>query len=572
VKCDETHPRCKNCTRVERDCEYPSPKTAKAYQRPRTLSARTDSLSARTDSLPSIDNTLNLPEPLPGGLTSTNSTDATQPWAPFPADVLPEDSFFLDDSLFSFENGLTPSFGPVEWYDLLAEDAISNMQGQQPSNRWNFDLASLSRRQTPRQSVAPETLPDDVEGQQLDGEAQLQLWTTEARIELKEEELVLFEHYINVVAPILDLFDPLRHFATTVPHLALRNVGLLKSILAVGARHMTLVQHQVPDDSESPLSTRSISNASKFAEQYYFETLQYLSQNLLYQTYTTSRELHVTALLISTYEMFGTAGVSNHSAWDRHLRGTFWIQRACDISGESPDSLKRAVWFAWLRQDIWAAFRTGRPALTIHQPTKAIRDLTPDELTTRIIYLTAKCVQYAAAPKHGDIPGYIDAGTTLTRMLDAWNRCLPPSYEPIAVQHTPTPTPTQTSSPPSSSTIAPIWIHPPAHAAAVQMYHFSRIILVLNQPSTGGLGAYQTRVRTLRESTAVICGIAVAAQARNLPSAFVSFQAVYAAALCADTQDRQAEIVAVLRGVLDVGGFPSRAILADLVAVWEVGT
>ena len=558
MKCDETHPRCRNCTRVERDCEYPSPKTTQPSQRPRTL-------SARTESIPSIDTTLSLPEPLPSGLASADPTDAAQSWALFSTDTLPEDSFFLDDNLFSFEDGLTPSFGPFEWYDLLAEDAISNMQGQQPSKRWNFDLASLSRRQTPRQSVAPDALPGDEERQPLDSDAQLQLWMTEASIELKEEELVLFEHYINVVAPILDLFDPLCHFASVVPHLALRNVGLLKAILAVGARHMTLDQHAGPDDPSSPLSTRSVSSASRFAEQYYFETLQYLSQNLLYQTYSTSRELHVTALLISTYEMFGTAGVSNHSAWDRHLRGTFWIQRACDISGESTDSLKRAVWFAWLRQDIWAAFRTGRPTLTIHQPTKAIRDLTHDELTTRIIYLTAKCVQYAAAPKQGDIPGYIDAGATLMRMLDAWNRCLPPSYQPITIHRRSSPTPN------TASPIPPLWIHPPSHAAAVQMYHFSRILLVLNQPSTGGLSAYQTRVRTLRESTAVICGIAVAAQARTLPSAFVSFQAVYAAAMCADTQERQAEIVGVLEGVLGVGGFPSRAILKDLVAVWEVG-
>lgn len=73
-------------------------------------------------------------------------------------------------------------------------------------------------------------------------------------------------------------------------------------------------------------------------------------------------------------------------------RGAFWIQRNSNTSGESNDSLKRAVWFSWLRQDIWAAFRTGRPALTIHQPTKSMSDLTTEELTTRIIYITAKCV------------------------------------------------------------------------------------------------------------------------------------------------------------------------------------
>jgi hypothetical protein len=220
-------------------------------------------------------------------------------------------------------------------------------------------------------------------------------------LELKEDELVFFEHYIGVVAPILDLFDPLTHFASVVPHLALHNVGLLRSILAVGARHLTLVQpHTDPNEAVlhvlpgTPASVHSLApSAAKFAEQYYFETLQYLSQNLLYQTYTGSHEILVTAIMISTYEMFGTAENSDHSAWDRHLRGAFWIQRNSNTSGESNDSLRRAVWFSWLRQDIWAAFRTGRPALTIHQPTKLMSDLTTEELTTRVIYITAKCVR-----------------------------------------------------------------------------------------------------------------------------------------------------------------------------------
>ena len=211
----------------------------------------------------------------------------------------------------------------------MAQDAIETMQDHSPGNRWNFDYSSLSRRQTPRQSVAPDAEPgeddDPATGTQ---NLTLQPWNSDAQIELKEEELIFFEQYINVIAPILDLFDPLSHFATVVPHLALRNVGLLKSILAVGARHLTLGQTQPeskdPALSISPGTPTSIgsatSNAAKFAEQYYLETLQYLSQNLLYQSYTGSHEILVTVIMISTYEMFGTAVNSDHSAWDRHLR------------------------------------------------------------------------------------------------------------------------------------------------------------------------------------------------------------------------------------------------------------
>jgi hypothetical protein len=40
------------------------------------------------------------------------------------------------------------------------------------------------------------------------------------------------------------------------------------------------------------------------------------------------------------------------------------------------------------------------------------------------------------------------------------------------------------------------------------------------------------------------------------------------AALCAETQDRQGEILEILRNVLNLSKFPSISILDDLVNVW----
>jgi hypothetical protein len=469
------------------------------------------------------------------------------------------------------------------------------MQGQSQSRHWDFDIASLSRRQTPQQSVAlgaGDSLFANVNIQSITLPAQP--WNTETKIELKSEEKIYFAHYVTVVAPILDLFDSEEHFANVVPHLALRNVGLLKSILAVGACHMALYQDQNNGNEPTPYihsgTPASSSGAStttrKVAQQFYYETLHYISQNLVYQSYTSSHEILTTGIMISTYEMFGTVGNPDHSNWDRHLRGAFWIQRNSGTSGESANGLQRAVWWAWLRQDIWAAFWTGRPALTIHQPRTPMAELTSEGLATRIIYIAAKCVQFAATPKQGDIAGYIEAGETLLRILDAWKQLLPPSFEPIPIASAP-----QVTSPSSllgANQIHPIWIHPPAHAAAIQIYHFARIIVLLNQPSTGGLNTYQTRFKLLHESTSTICGIAIAEQSQNMPSAFVSFQAIYAgkytatcrrwshinvtlAALCAETKERQEEILKILRRVLSISRFPSISMLDDLVNVWNGG-
>jgi hypothetical protein len=226
-----------------------------------------------------------------------------------PVNTLLDDNFFLNDNLFAFDDSLTPNLGPVEWYDLLAEDAINSMQGQ--SSRWDFDITTLSRRQSPRQSVAPETVGTSFDGLEAQPLPVLHKhWNTESALELTQDEAVYYRHFIDVVAPVLDLFDHERHFANIVPHLALRNVGLLKSILAVGACHMTIVHHPselgeaasfLPGTPASGASATT--NTRRIAGQYYYETLQYLSQHLLYQAYTTSHELLSTAVMISIYEV-----------------------------------------------------------------------------------------------------------------------------------------------------------------------------------------------------------------------------------------------------------------------------
>jgi hypothetical protein len=323
VKCDEQRPGCSACRRLAKECIYAEEPTTP--RRPRALSARESSDNTTAIAVASVlppDGTVppELPTVPANEFHDASVIGSSQTWLPFPvgqpgvsSDVLPDDQLLLDDSLFTFGDALTPSFGPFEWYDLLAEDAINSMQNQTHNNRWNFDIASLSRRQSPRQSptLGPARGAFDHPGTQVDVPVIHKHWNTESNIELSPEELVYFEHFIGVVAPILDLFDPEKHFANVVPHLALRNVGLLKSLLAVGACHMVMFQPQAPVTEalspvppSTPASNSSASpTTSRIAEQYYYETLQYLSQNLLYQAYTTSHEMLATATMISTYEV-----------------------------------------------------------------------------------------------------------------------------------------------------------------------------------------------------------------------------------------------------------------------------
>lgn len=345
---------------------------------------------------------------------------------------------------------------------------------------------------------------------------------------MSDDELNLFQHFVNVIGPVLDLFDPSRNFSNLVPRLAVHNAGLLRSLLAVAARHMALhsdaqmqqnnLNAQTPGSNISVNESNGLINPlSEVATQYYYETLHYLSQNLLYPSYTKSKEIIATAILISTYEMFDASGRYSDGGWERHLRGIFWIQRSQDNDGECKDGLRRMAWWMWLRQDIWVAFRESRRTLTIWRPRKRLMDLTPDELATRIVYICARCVDFAANEKHYDMNIRIDQGDKLLQALEDWYRILPTSFQPI-----------YTLPMSESGLFTSIWIHPPSYAAAIQMFHFARIVVLINQPSAGGMHAFRQRQRFLDESVETICGIAMTDQGTDLSSAFVNYQALYA--------------------------------------------
>ncbi|KAJ4407909.1 hypothetical protein N0V91_003574 [Didymella pomorum] len=470
----------------------------------------------------------------------------------------------------------SPNSAPYEWYDLLAEDAIQNVA------KYNLNLEVEKPRLSQRESPEPDdpTLDPQLRSPDQDNDAYLgsphtsvtspaeslrlppilqDQWNSVEVIPLTDDELVLFQHYVGVVGPILDLCDPTRQFTTSVPRLAVHNLGLLKSLLAVAARHMAALNQ--PPYLQSGLEHQIVNPLLNVATQYYYETLHYLSQNLNQGTYPRSREIISTALLISTYEMFDAEGQYNNGAWERHLRGIFWIQRSQNNNGECKDPLRQAAWWAWIRQDSWVAFREGRRVLTIWRPLRRLDDLTPDELCLRIIYICGRCIDFAATEsvKKYDVETRVDQGKKLTQALNDWYNILGSSFQPIyrpLVQS-------------QDTFYSPIWIHPPSHAAAIQTYHFSRIIVAINEPSPGGMDDMRHRQRLLDESVETICGIASTQQGRELPSAMINVRALYAAGLAAQDPVKQAGVLQLLERTLEVTKFPPKSILHDLTTHWQ---
>ncbi|OGM46873.1 Zn(II)2Cys6 transcription factor [Aspergillus bombycis] len=614
VKCDDGKPTCMRCSKSDRICRYAQVADQRHVTGAGAESADYESPRAQPNSrgeraqeqLPSAGTVPCFHQPTCSAPTAYPNGEIETPQNDYLNEANDQRLSSLDPTFSASPLSLSQvsllNISPFEWYDLLARDAISNIQRLNDAStgdpRWKFPEIALSRRQSPapecpenhleqsrrhseQHQLALEHRDDRVEAPLLNHYQVPEPWNTASRIKLSVIDLRFFRYYIEVVGPILDLFDPARHFSNAVPHLALRNRGLLKSILAVGAKHMSLgLTHVpgevVPGDLAAPDASVPTSLAAAtclpseldpapahMATQYYYETLQYLSQTLLYPSYADSREILATATMISTYEMFDADGATTSGDWEKHLRGSFWIQRSQENDGESVDGLRQAVWWAWLRQDIWAAFRAGRQTLTFWRARKGLEELDSDELATRIVYICGKCVAYAASdgtastqdPRHR-----IEQGDRLLCALDDWHRVLPASYQPVTVAMDPV----------SDATVFPaIWIHPPNHAGAMQMYNFARAMVLLNQPTMGGLNAYCLRDKQLSECVKMVCGIANACQEHEFATAFVNVQALFGVGQFVRSPEMRGELLRTLEKMLRISKFPARGLVSQLKKVWQ---
>lgn len=122
------------------------------------------------------------------------------------------------------------------------------------------------------------------------------------------------------------------------------------------------------------------------------------------------------------------------------------------------------------------------------------------------------------AIKKYDVDTRIDQAKKLTQALGDWYNILGSSFQPIY----------RSAVPAHDGSVSPIWIHPPSHAAAIQTYHFSRILVAINEPSLGGMEDMRSRQRLLDDSVEMICGIASTYQAKEIPTAMINVRALYA--------------------------------------------
>ncbi|OQD89828.1 hypothetical protein PENANT_c002G07598 [Penicillium antarcticum] len=329
----------------------------------------------------------------------------------------------------------------------------------------------------------------------------------------------------------------------TDPRNTLRSPGLMRALLAFTARHISL-ESSVPgplgtvdsvgsDDRRSSLSQtpNNLNTVDRnVAVQYYYETLRCLNKAMRHPSYASSHEVVATALLISAFEMID----GSNQDWERHLKGVFWIQRFQDNDGES-GGLRQAVWWAWLRQDVWVALRERRRVFSFWQPKKPLSILSAPELATRATWLFAQCVNYASKEEQDtmELSRRLERGSELLYLLQQWYEHLPPEYGPL---------------PGLSETqiFPPIWIHPSPYAASLQVHSLSRILVILHRPSSGGLEDYRAAQKLLTLSVNTICGIARTVDSEDSAASLISLQCVFGAGICVYTPNERLALLDLL--------------------------
>lgn len=460
-------------------------------------------------------------------------------------------------------------FASNRWLGLLATDAAQADSGFSlaPSLAASPapEDAEVEKRPAPNAVGAQPAIPNYQSGTTgaTTQEFERKAWQSTTDITLTSHEAILFRHFAERSARWLDFLDPHKHFSTYAIRLALRNTGLMKAILALSAKHRAKSQGICPGfDAHTKENAEHVSSGGDNEWiRYYYETLHYVQEALAYNSYTHSEELLATAIVISAYEMLDES--DGQGNWQRHLKGVFWIQRSQDVNGGS-GGLRQSVWWAWLRQDVWAAFREKRHCLSFWAPVRDYPELDQHGLADRAIYLLSQAVNYCADSRGLDAASAMDPSTSMKRrqtkegllsQMARWKSYLGSEYKPLPSSRSP------------SDVFTPLWIHPPQFGVALQAYSFAQIIVTLYSPIPAGFNGYLKMQKTLSESVDTICGIAM--ELKDEGCQILSAQCLYGAGLCVQDVMKREKIIALMEACeARVGWTPMSTWRDDLRREW----
>ncbi|KAI0432725.1 hypothetical protein F5Y09DRAFT_301239 [Xylaria sp. FL1042] len=297
-----------------------------------------------------------------------------------------------------------------------------------------------------------------------------------------KQEAHLFYHWVRNVAPLFDLCDHERHFATVVPQRATACPPLLNAILASSAKH----------SSHMGLLDALV------ADKYYQEALRTIIPVLSSQDMVRDENLLAAIVILRFVEEvdipFSSADPQSH------LVGTRAILAARDRTLKFT-KLGRAIFWLALRQEIWVALIQSR---SVH-PDLLVEDIVSPEgppqcdcdYANRVIVQTALCLQYC----FGDKDQQFSTWGELNDSLDRWYAERPWQFYPMSPEED------------EEQFLPERRYLTDAVVTGSQHYFLARLILEAHNPTTLKLGpARKMHLKNvdqeIRRIVRIICGIA----------------------------------------------------------------
>ncbi|KAK9318765.1 hypothetical protein V1517DRAFT_334672 [Lipomyces orientalis] len=328
------------------------------------------------------------------------------------------------------------------------------------------------------------------------------LWPLET-----DDEAILIHHFATELSEWFDFCDRNRHFATTVLQAASVSPALLFAILAVSAKHFSLIH----------------GFDSYAADRYLRKCLDILLPSLANNSIELDDKLLATTIIIRLFDEMTARTDDSHSY--SHVLDAQVFARA-PVSALSPSSMRSAAFIVHLRQDIFVAFMTSTTVPPLPEDCDIDRslDVADDWVwTLRMIIHTADVVNYC----NGDEPKTVANWEALMTYTEKWRELQPISFMPLFYL-------------PEDSTnldrmFPTIRLLNDCHIAGHQYYNICQLLLSVYNPRIPRIGlssraaAHKVEINT-QQRVKIICGIALSN--RHVKPAMVNAGMVVA--MCGD--------------------------------------
>ncbi|QDS73628.1 hypothetical protein FKW77_002104 [Venturia effusa] len=353
------------------------------------------------------------------------------------------------------------------------------------------------------------------------------------------EQAKLMRHYIDSIAPFLDLCDLKRHFALVVPHRAASCPPLLNAIFAASARHLS----------------RVAGAEAWIADNYHSECLKSLIPLLNNSAALKDENLLAAMIILRQYEEFESP--NSGTGAQSHLLGTHIFMGAQERSAVS-GGLRRAAFWVGLRMELFFAFLNSRsihPSLELCNVDRSLEPADDCRWANRMVAHCAEALRYCFGDGEHSIGRYMD----LVQYCSDWMAYKPPSFTPIYYRE-----------PGENDMFPEIWMNGQVAGTGMLHYRLTRILLTAHSPKIPRLGPGQRAAlreadEEIKNDVRTICGIA---QSNECPPYFV--KACMAITLAGDKFTERREQEALLR-VMQRGSelaWPTMTTALDLKKAW----